>query len=84
MSEKTEFLKIKFKRWVGQHGGLMFLGSAIVIVFGILCVVIGFYLAGADILAWFSSRWAFLVYAAVVAWLFLVAAIWYWGRMSKK
>lgn len=84
MSDKIEFLKSRFKRWSSQHGGLMLLGSAVVIAFGMLCVVLGFYLAGADILAWFTSRWAFLLYAAIVLWLFIVAAIWYWGRMSKK
>ena len=33
-----------------------------VLLFGGAALVLGFWMAGADILGWFSTKWAFIVY----------------------
>jgi hypothetical protein len=42
---------------------------------GGIALVVGFYYAGFDILGWFTSKYAFIVYFFVGAYLFLVSAL---------
>lgn len=84
MKLNHEQRKRKFKKWLSAHGGFVMLGSVIFILFGLVCMIVGFYLSGADILGWFTSRWAFLLYAAIIVWLFGAGALWYWGKLGNN
>lgn len=56
-------------KWALIVGAVLLLGGA--------ALVLGFWLAGADILGWFSTKWAFIVYffagayAIFVGWLIM-------------
>ena len=84
MSYKSNQRNRKLKHWFSQHGGLVLIGSAIFIAFGLTCIIVGFYLAGTDILAWFTSQWAYLVSAAIIIWIFAAGFLWYWGKMNDN
>lgn len=49
----------------------------------IVAMVVGFYLAGFDILAWFSSRYAMIVYICVGFYLFVVLYVLIMEYISK-
>ena len=82
MSVKHNQAKQNIRQWFSRHGGFVMFGSVAFILFGLTCIIVGFYLAGTDILAWFTSRWAFLVYAAIIIWIFAAGFLWYWGKMN--
>lgn len=44
-------------------------------VAAIIITVVGFALSGADILAWFSSKWAMFFYVFLGVWLLFIAIV---------
>lgn len=52
-----------------------FLLVGLFLVIGGIALVVGFYYAGFDILGWFTSKYAFIVYFFIGAYLFLVSAL---------
>ena len=47
----------------------------IFLVIGGAAAIVGFYLAGADILGWFTTKWAFIVYFFLGAYALLLGAV---------
>jgi drug/metabolite transporter (DMT)-like permease len=82
MSAKSRLAKRNFKKWLAKHGGWVLIGSVGFCIIGLACIALGFWIAGSNLLAWFSSRWAFMVYAAVIIWAFVASYLWYWGKMG--
>lgn len=54
-------------KWALIVGGFAILGG--------IALVLGFWIAGFDILGWFTTKWAFIVYFFVGAYLLLIGAI---------
>lgn len=73
----------KVKEFIKNHGGKLLIGSAIFLVLGAAAFCIGGYMAGWDIIGWFSSPSAFFVYAFVILFFLILACLWYWAKRSK-
>lgn len=52
-----------------------FLLVGLFLVIGGIALIVGFYLAGFDILGWFTTKYAFIVYFFVGAYLLLIATM---------
>lgn len=52
-----------------------FLLVGLFLVIGGIALIVGFYLAGFDILGWFTTKYAFIVYFFAGAYLLLVATL---------
>lgn len=57
--------KKKFKKWFKKHALKLGVGGLILLVVGIAVFLLGAYLAGWDIVGWFSTPSAILVYVFV-------------------
>lgn len=73
----------KLKKWLEKHGGKMVIGTVVFLVVGIAAFIIGAYLSGWDIFAWFLTENALFVYAAVILALLIVIVLWYWAKKGK-
>lgn len=57
----------KFKEWLKKHKlASAGIGTAIFLVVGIICFLIGAYMSGWDVFSWLTSGSALFVYALVV------------------
>ena len=53
----------------------LLLVSIIFLVLAVICLIVGYTIAGVDILAWFSSKYARLFYAVISLWGIIVLSI---------
>lgn len=77
----------KLKALFEKHGGMMLLGTIAFLVIGIVAFIIGAYMTGWDIFAWFLTPNALFVYAFIFLFLLIIIILWYWskkGRMSDE
>lgn len=76
-------MKKKITDFINKKGGKwLVIGSSAFLVFGLACFVVGYGLIdGWDkVLAWFSSRWAMMVYIFIGLWLILVLYLIYLSK----
>lgn len=80
-------MKNKLKNFIASKGGRgVIIGSSIFLVFGLACFIVGYGLIdGWDaVLAWFSSRWAVMVYIFVGLWIIMILWIYYIFKTTNK
>lgn len=80
---KKLFEKIKNNK--GKSAIVASIGSIAFLILGIACFACGYgFSLGWDVvLAWFSSRYALLVYVFLALWLFIASYLIYWGKLHE-
>ena len=73
----------KLKKWFEKHGGKVLIGTIAFLIIGIVAFIVGAYMTGWDIFAWFITPNALFVYAFIVLALFIVIMLWYWAKKGK-
>ncbi|HPX85017.1 MAG TPA: hypothetical protein PLR16_07135 [Bacilli bacterium] len=73
----------KIKKWFEKHGGKALIGTIAFLIVGIVAFIVGAYMTGWDIFAWFITPNALFVYAFIVLALFIVIMLWYWAKKGK-
>jgi len=79
-------MKEKIKQFLDERGKWVVLGSIGFLVLGLGAFVLGYGLVdGFDaVLAWFTSKWAIMVYVFIVVWFFAVALFWRLAKVGGK
>lgn len=54
---------------------VLIITSIVFVVFALVFLILGFALSGVDILAWFTSKWAYMFYAVGAVYLIIVITI---------
>lgn len=57
--------------------------SAILIALALIFLILGFALSGADILGWFGSKWAMLIYIVLGLWAILITFLFVGDKIKK-
>ena len=72
-------MKKKLLKFINTKGGKRTLiGTSLFLIFGIACFVIGYGLVDGweQVIAWFGSQWAIMVYIALGFWVLLCLFLW--------
>lgn len=77
MTPKQKIKIYKIRLWISKNKfkAVSIIGTCAFLVFGIAVMGIGYALSGVDILKWFTSQWAYILYACFVVWVLVVALI---------
>lgn len=74
----------KFGKFIQERGKWFFISTIIFLVIGIVALFVGFGLQYGflEVLKWFGSRWAIIIYVAVAIFAFI--AIWVYHQKKMK
>jgi len=66
-----------------KRNRLLIITSIVALVIALIFVVLGFALAGADVLGWFTSKWAFLFYTVYGCYMLVILYILIGDKIKK-